>query len=80
MIVDATYGRAVLNDMSGKDWWLARPIEVPGATPLRFEGGDNVAATLRAWPAEHVVKCLVFYHPDDAGPVRTIADAWRGDE
>ncbi len=76
MIVDATYGRAVLNDMSGKDWWLARPIEVPGATPLRFEGGDNVAATLRAWPAEHVVKCLVFYHPDDAGPVRDEQE-WR---
>jgi 5-dehydro-2-deoxygluconokinase len=41
--------------------WLARPVEVPGSTPLAFEAGDNVAARLRAWPAEHVVKCLFAY-------------------
>ena len=76
MIVDATYGGAVLSDMSGQGWWLARPIEFTGTIPLRFEGGDNVAATLRAWPAEHVVKCLVYYHPDDAGLERDEQE-WR---
>jgi 5-dehydro-2-deoxygluconokinase len=37
---------------------------MPGTTPLSFEGGPDVGVTLREWPVEHVVKCLVFYHPD----------------
>ncbi|MDQ2780336.1 MAG: DUF2090 domain-containing protein, partial [Pseudomonadota bacterium] len=34
--------------------------------PLAFEDGANVGQALIAWPTEHVVKCLVFHHPDDA--------------
>jgi 5-dehydro-2-deoxygluconokinase len=37
---------------------------------LRFEGGPDLGCTLREWPGEHCVKCLVFYHPDDAVELR----------
>jgi 5-dehydro-2-deoxygluconokinase len=32
---------------------------------LAFEAGPNVGLALRAWPAAHVAKCLVHFHPDD---------------
>jgi len=57
-IVDERYGEEALFALTGKGLWLARPVEVPGSRPLRFEAGENIAAALRAWPAEHVVKCL----------------------
>jgi 5-dehydro-2-deoxygluconokinase len=57
-IVDDRYGEEALFALTGTGLWLARPVEVPGSTALAFEGGDNLAARLRAWPAEHVVKCL----------------------
>jgi 5-dehydro-2-deoxygluconokinase len=44
---------------------VARPVELPGSRPLRFEGTHNVAQHIRAWPVGHVIKCLVFYHPAD---------------
>src|SRR6185312_17120769 len=28
--------------------------------------GRSIGTTLLSWPSEHVVKCLVQYHPDDA--------------
>jgi 5-dehydro-2-deoxygluconokinase len=34
---------------------------VPGSAALAFEGGDNIAARLRSWPAEHAVKCLFSF-------------------
>jgi len=64
-IVDDRYGRASLFALSGQGLWLARPIERPGAVPLEFEVGEDAALTLRNWPAEHVVKCLVTYGADD---------------
>ena len=42
-----------------------RRLVSPGSRPLEFEAGDNVGLAIRAWPQEHVVKCLVYYHPDD---------------
>jgi 5-dehydro-2-deoxygluconokinase len=65
-IIDDRFGEAPLFHLTGAGWWLARPIELPGHTPLVFEGGADVGLTLRTWPVEHVVKCLVAYHPDDA--------------
>jgi 5-dehydro-2-deoxygluconokinase len=40
-------------------------VELPGSRPLAFEAGANIGLALRSWPQEHVVKCLVSYHPDD---------------
>ena len=31
-----------------------------------FDRGRSIGTTLQSWPQEHVVKCLVQYHPDDA--------------
>jgi 5-dehydro-2-deoxygluconokinase len=65
MIVDDRYGFEVLAAASGRGCWLARPIERPDRTPLEFEGEADVGLTLRDWPVNQTVKCLVFYHPDD---------------
>ena len=74
ILVDGRYGLTVLEQMAASGWWIGRPIELPGSRPLQFEGGPNVAGTLRAWPAEHVVKCLVFYHPDDPDELHAAQD------
>jgi 5-dehydro-2-deoxygluconokinase len=74
ILVDGRYGLDVLEQMAASGWWIGRPIELPGSRPLEFEGGPNVASTLRGWPAEHVVKCLVFYHPDDPDDLRAAQD------
>jgi 5-dehydro-2-deoxygluconokinase len=65
VIVDARHGTPVLEKLTHSNTWIARPIELPGSRPLRFEGTYNVALHIRAWPVSHVIKCLVFYHPDD---------------
>ncbi len=65
ILVDERFGRAVLEEASGKGHWLARPIELPENTPLAFEGGPDPALILREWPVDEVVKCLVYWHPDD---------------
>lgn len=62
-IIDDTYGEAPLTRLTGTGRWLARPVEVPGSQPLAFEAGDRLAEKMRAWPAEHVAKCLVAYDP-----------------
>jgi 5-dehydro-2-deoxygluconokinase len=69
-LIDGTYGEDVLARLTGTGRWLARPVELPGSRPLDFEAGDNVALALREWPLEQVVKCLVFFHPDDPEDLR----------
>jgi 5-dehydro-2-deoxygluconokinase len=54
-----------LNDATGRGWWIGRPVELPGSNPLQFDRGRSIGTTLIGWPADHVVKCLVQYHPDD---------------
>jgi 5-dehydro-2-deoxygluconokinase len=53
-----------LNAASGRGWWIGRPVELPGSSPLVFEPGRSVGSALVGWPAEHTIKCLVQYHPD----------------
>lgn len=65
ILADGTFSQDVLNDITGKDFWIARPVELPSSRPLRFELGNNVGQAIATWPANHIVKCLVFYHPDD---------------
>lgn len=70
VIIDGQYGQSALDVVTGTGTWIARPIERPGSIPVAFEGGPDVASTLREWPAEHVVKCLCFYHPGDPETLR----------
>jgi 5-dehydro-2-deoxygluconokinase len=70
VILDDRYGEDVLPALTGRGWWIARPVEVPGSRPLAFEAGANVALALRAWPGEHIAKCLLFHHPEDEEPLR----------
>ena len=70
VLIDDTYGQQALNQASGRGWWIARPVELPGSRPLELEGGRNISARLKHWPREHIVKCLVFYHPDDHQALR----------
>ena len=65
ILCDDQYGQDALNAATGRGWWIGRPVELPGSNPLVFEHGRSIGTTLLAWPAEHVVKCLVQYHPDD---------------
>jgi 5-dehydro-2-deoxygluconokinase len=66
MLLDGRFGARALETAADLPYWIGRPIELPGSRPIEFEGSPDVAITLREWPLDHVVKCLVFYHPDDA--------------
>ncbi|SJN14636.1 5-keto-2-deoxygluconokinase / uncharacterized domain [Halomonas citrativorans] len=70
ILVDDVLGQDALNQASGQGWWIGRPVELPGSRPLRFQHGDDLGSCLRHWPREQIIKCLVFYHPDDALPLR----------
>jgi len=65
MLLDGRFGAHALEAAADLPYWIGRPIELPGSRPIEFEGAPDVATTLREWPVNHVVKCLVFYHPDD---------------
>lgn len=64
ILADTTYAQETLNHATGKGWWIARPIEQPSSRPLSLEHGD-LGTQLVKWPTDHIVKCLVFYHPSD---------------
>ena len=70
IIVDGRFGKDVFPPMTGKGWWIARPVELPGSRPLQFEAGTHLGTVMRSWPGEHVAKCLVSYHPNDALALR----------
>ena len=65
LLCDDRYGQDALNAATGRGWWIGRPVEWPGSNPVVFEHGRSIGTTLVAWPVEHVVKCLVPFHPDD---------------
>ncbi|NBH75181.1 bifunctional 5-dehydro-2-deoxygluconokinase/5-dehydro-2-deoxyphosphogluconate aldolase [Rodentibacter pneumotropicus] len=73
ILADTTFGQAALNEITGKKWWIGRPIERPSSRPLRLEHGD-LGSQLVNWPQEHIVKCLVFYHPKDAPEMKAEQD------
>jgi len=65
VLCDDRYGQDALNAATGRGWWIGRPVELPGSNPVVFDRGRSIGTTLQSWPHEHVVKCLVQYHPDD---------------
>ncbi|MCM2547510.1 bifunctional 5-dehydro-2-deoxygluconokinase/5-dehydro-2-deoxyphosphogluconate aldolase [Burkholderia glumae] len=70
VLIDDRYGQDALNEATGRGWWIGRPVELPGSLPLEFDHGRSLGTTLETWPAEHVAKCLVRYHPDEAFQTR----------
>lgn len=70
LLLDGRYGADTLAKATGQNLWIGRPIERPGAIPLRFDDGPDLGRVLREWPREHCVKCLAFYHPDDPESLR----------
>ncbi|WP_313752452.1 bifunctional 5-dehydro-2-deoxygluconokinase/5-dehydro-2-deoxyphosphogluconate aldolase, partial [Mixta calida] len=49
ILADTTYGQRALNAITGKGWWIGRPVEMPGSRPLRLEHG-NIGSQLIDWP------------------------------
>ena len=70
VLLDGRYGFDALAAAADRPYWIGRPIEVPQSRPLAFECAADVATELVEWPLNHVVKCLVFYHPDDEPELR----------
>ncbi len=66
MLLDGKYGREALFRAADHNFWIGRPVEEPGSRPLDFEFGGSLGAKLIEWPIAHTIKCLCFYHPDDA--------------
>jgi 5-dehydro-2-deoxygluconokinase len=70
VLLDGRFGFEALAEAADHDYWIGRPIELPKSRPLEFESSADVATELAEWPLNHVVKCLVFYHPDDDRDLR----------
>jgi 5-dehydro-2-deoxygluconokinase len=75
VLIDGRYGTEALAAATGRGWWIGRPVELPGSSPLLFEGGRSIGTTLSDWPREHTIKCLVHYHPDEPFETRLEQEA-----
>ena len=72
MLIDERFGRDAFFDAATKNFsWIGRPVELPGSKPLRFEFSQDIGSQLVEWPANHCIKCLCFYHPDDPAELKT---------
>ena len=80
MIVDDRYGDDVLPRADRQrrvDRAAGRAARLAAAA--RSRPATNVGLALRAWPSEHVAKCLVSYHPDDDATLRDRAAGCAAD-
>ena len=74
VLLDDTFGQDALNDITGLGWWIARPVEIPKSVPVEFEGRGSIGDRLRTWPLEHIVKFLIYYHPDHPDEIKQAQD------
>lgn len=71
MLLDDKYGRDALYAAGAlTNFWIARPIELPGSRPLQFEFTQDLGSRLIDWPVDHCIKVLCFFHPDDGQDLR----------
>ncbi|MCD2178758.1 bifunctional 5-dehydro-2-deoxygluconokinase/5-dehydro-2-deoxyphosphogluconate aldolase [Rhizobium sp. C1] len=71
MLIDERFGRDAFFDAMKQNFsWIGRPVELPGSKPLKFEFSQDIGSQLVAWPLEHCIKCLCFYHPDDPAALK----------
>jgi 5-dehydro-2-deoxygluconokinase len=72
-LLDDKYGRDALYAASAlPNFWVAKPIELPGSRPLQFEFTQDLGSRLVEWPVDHCIKVLCFYHPDDEAGLREV--------
>ncbi len=74
VLLDDVYGDRALEELTGSGVWISRAVEVARSRPVEFVGGPNVAATLRRWPEEHVVKCNLYMHPQDEAEIKDLQE------
>ena len=74
VLLDGEHGREALFDAAETDLWIARPVERPGSRPLALITPD-LGSHLVEWPLDQTVKCLCFYHPDDAAELKERQEA-----
>jgi 5-dehydro-2-deoxygluconokinase len=86
MLIDDKYGRDALYAAAAlPNFWVAKPIELPGSRPLQFEFTQDLGSRLVEWPVDHCIKVLCFFHPGDSqdlkneqiGKLRSAFDAAR---
>ncbi|TAJ72430.1 MAG: 5-dehydro-2-deoxygluconokinase [Phenylobacterium sp.] len=70
ILLDSRFGFDALAAAADHPYWIGRCIETPRSRPVEFECSADVATELATWPLNHVVKVLVFYHPDDEPVLR----------
>lgn len=70
ILLDGRFGFDALAAAADHPYWIGRCIEEPRSRPVEFECSADVATELETWPLNHVVKVLVFYHPDDEPTLR----------
>jgi 5-dehydro-2-deoxygluconokinase len=70
ILLDGRFGFDALAAAADHPYWIGRCIEVPRSRPVEFEVSADVGSELAAWPLNHVVKVLLFYHPDDEPALR----------
>ena len=71
MLIDDKYGRDALYAAGAhRDFWIGKPIELPGSRPLQFEFSQDLGSRLIDWPVDHCIKVLSFYHPDDPADLK----------
>ncbi|MCW5721990.1 MAG: 5-dehydro-2-deoxygluconokinase [Devosia sp.] len=70
MLLDDKHGRKALFAAQAQGFWLARPVELPGSRPLRFEFSQDIGSRLVDWPVDHCLKVLCFFHPDDPAALK----------
>lgn len=71
VLLDGRYGMRALEAAADLPYWIGRPIELPQSSPLEFDTElADVGAEIASWPQQHVVKCLIHYHPDDPQDLR----------
>ena len=76
MLLDDKYGRDALFAASkNRDFWIGKPIELPGSRPLQFEFSQDLGSRLIDWPVDHCIKVLSFYHPDDPAELKAAQTA-----
>ena len=73
MLIDDKYGRDALYAAAAlPNFWVAKPIELPGSRPLQFEFTQDLGSRLVEWPVDHCIKVLCFFHPDDPAELRQV--------